>query len=146
MGSNILKPAWSRSFFTTVQLKKLIAENTAVFPHYYLHVLTNNSYLRKNYLHETSKRIGLIEQTLVVCGTPFWFWFVSVFVFLVFPWENLLWQSKIWNTQLAIEPSKLWYTMRSNNSWVAIETSAPQQAGSFIIKHYFGVSNIAVCI
>ena len=116
MGCNILKPAWSRSFFTTVQLKKLIAENTAVFPHYYRHVLTNNCYLRKNYLHETSKRIGLIEQTLVVCGTLFWFWFVSVFVFLVFPWETFWWQSKIWNTQLAIEPSRLWYTMKSNNS------------------------------
>ena len=28
-------------------------------------------------------------------------------------------------------------------SLTAIETSTPQQAGGFIIKHYFGISNIA---
>ena len=31
---------------------------------------------------------------------------------------------------------------RSNNSQISIETSAPQQAGGFIIKYYFGISNI----
>ena len=31
---------------------------------------------------------------------------------------------------------------RSNNSQISIETSAPQQAGGFIIKCYFGISNI----
>ena len=34
---------------------------------------------------------------------------------------------------------------RSNNSYISIETSAPQQAGGFIIKYYFGISNIAAC-
>ena len=32
---------------------------------------------------------------------------------------------------------------RSNNSYISIETSAPLQAGDFIIKQYFGISNIA---
>ena len=31
---------------------------------------------------------------------------------------------------------------RINNSEISIETSAPQQAGAFIIKYYFGISNI----
>ena len=31
---------------------------------------------------------------------------------------------------------------RSNNSQISIGTSAPQQAGGFIIKYYFGISNI----
>ena len=35
---------------------------------------------------------------------------------------------------------------RSNNSQISIETSAPQQAGGFIIKYYFGISNITACI
>ena len=30
----------------------------------------------------------------------------------------------------------------SKNSQTSIETSAPQQTGGFIIKHYFGFSNI----
>ena len=34
---------------------------------------------------------------------------------------------------------------RSNNSQISIETSAPQQAGGFIIKYYFGISNITAC-
>ena len=34
----------------------------------------------------------------------------------------------------------------SNNSKICIETSAPQEAGSFVIKRYFGISNIAACI
>ena len=34
---------------------------------------------------------------------------------------------------------------RINNSRFSIETSAPQQAGGFIIKHYLGISNITVC-
>ena len=34
---------------------------------------------------------------------------------------------------------------RSNNSYISIETSAPQQAGGFIIKYYFGISNITAC-
>ena len=34
---------------------------------------------------------------------------------------------------------------RSNNSQISIETSAPQQAGGFIIKCYFGISNITAC-
>ena len=29
---------------------------------------------------------------------------------------------------------------RSNNSYISIETSVPQQAGGFIIKYYFGIS------
>ena len=32
---------------------------------------------------------------------------------------------------------------RYNNSKISIETLVPQQAGGFIIKHYFGISNIA---
>ena len=35
---------------------------------------------------------------------------------------------------------------RSNNSQISIETFLPQQAGGIIIKHYFGISNIAGCI
>ena len=34
---------------------------------------------------------------------------------------------------------------RSDNSQISIETSGPQQAGGFIIKYYFGISNITVC-
>ena len=30
----------------------------------------------------------------------------------------------------------------SNDSQISIETSAPQQAGGFIIKYYFGILNI----
>ena len=33
-------------------------------------ILINDNDLRKNYLHETSNRIALIEQTLVVRNTP----------------------------------------------------------------------------
>ena len=33
----------------------------------------------------------------------------------------------------------------SNNSQISHETSAPQQAGGFIIKYYFGISNITAC-
>ena len=35
---------------------------------------------------------------------------------------------------------------RSNNSWISIETSAPQEAGGFVIKHYFGISNYCMQI
>ena len=34
---------------------------------------------------------------------------------------------------------------RSNKWYISIETSAPQQAGGFIIKSYIGISNIAAC-
>ena len=34
---------------------------------------------------------------------------------------------------------------RSNNSLISIEISGPQQAGGFIMKHYFGISNITAC-
>ena len=34
---------------------------------------------------------------------------------------------------------------RSNNSYISNETSAPQQTGGFIIKYYFGISNITAC-
>ena len=34
---------------------------------------------------------------------------------------------------------------RSNNLQISIETSAPQQAGGFIIKRHIGISNIAAC-
>ena len=34
---------------------------------------------------------------------------------------------------------------RSNNSYITVEASAPQQASGFIIKHYFGILNISVC-
>ena len=34
---------------------------------------------------------------------------------------------------------------RSNNSLISVETAAPQQAGGFIIKYDFGVSNITAC-
>ena len=34
---------------------------------------------------------------------------------------------------------------RSNNSCISTETSAPQQAGGFIIKYYFRISNITEC-
>ena len=33
----------------------------------------------------------------------------------------------------------------NNNSKISIETSAPQQAGGFIIKRYFGISNVTAC-
>ena len=33
----------------------------------------------------------------------------------------------------------------SNNSQIHIETSAPQQVGSFIINNYFEISNITTC-
>ena len=34
---------------------------------------------------------------------------------------------------------------RRNNCQISIETSAPQQAVGFIIKHYIGISNIGAC-
>ena len=34
---------------------------------------------------------------------------------------------------------------RSDNSLFSIETSAPQQVGGFILKHYFGISNVTTC-
>ena len=34
---------------------------------------------------------------------------------------------------------------RSNNSYISIEAPAPYQAGGFIIKYYFGISNITAC-
>ena len=34
---------------------------------------------------------------------------------------------------------------RSNNSQISIETSTLQQAGGFIIKYYFQISNITAC-
>ena len=34
---------------------------------------------------------------------------------------------------------------RSSNSYLSIETSTPQQAGGFVIKDYFGISNFAAC-
>ena len=34
---------------------------------------------------------------------------------------------------------------RSNNSQISIERSVPQQAAGFIVKYYFGISNISVC-
>ena len=33
----------------------------------------------------------------------------------------------------------------SNNSQISIVRSMPQQAGGFIIKHLFGISNIVTC-
>ena len=39
--------------------------------------LINDSDLRKTNLHETSNRTAPIEQTLVACGTPY-FYLVSV--------------------------------------------------------------------
>ena len=34
---------------------------------------------------------------------------------------------------------------RINNSYISIETLVPQQAGGFIIKYYFQISNITAC-
>ena len=34
---------------------------------------------------------------------------------------------------------------RSNNSYISIEISAPQQAGGFIMKYSFGISNFTAC-
>ena len=33
----------------------------------------------------------------------------------------------------------------SNNALFSIETSAPQQVGGFILKHYFGIPNVTTC-
>ena len=46
---------------------------------------------------------------------------------------------------LLIKRSGVIILNRSNNSQISIEKSAPQQAGGFIIKCYFGISNITAC-